>query len=164
MSEPITELWESMAPRTVFLERPVSAVDPRQTGSGSSLRPRARRSAVDDDAEALLDPAVAQAVAASDGSTRIPESADAELVLGEREAGVQGLVGDNEVTTSEASLSALQRALAEKVIETATRSRRQRTARRSSTGKNPAGRREPTAFSGISLRPPARCTSLRHRE
>jgi hypothetical protein len=47
-----------------------------------------------------------EAVAASDdGITRTPESADAELVL-EREAGAQGLVGDNEVTTSEALLSA----------------------------------------------------------
>ena len=46
-----------------------------------------------------------RAVAASDGITRIRESANAELVLGECEAGAQGRVGDHEVTTSVASLS-----------------------------------------------------------
>jgi len=78
------------------------------------LRARPRRLAargpggqlVDDDAEALLDPAVSpggRGVRWDHADTRV---ADAEHVLGEREAGAQGRVGDNEVTTSEASLSA----------------------------------------------------------
>jgi hypothetical protein len=106
-----------------------------------------------------------QAVAASDGITRIRESGDAELVLGEREAGAQGRVGDNEVTTSEASLSAPSTRLGRESHRDGNEVAAPTNGSPLSSGKNPAGRRgNQRRFLESRLRSPAQCTSLRHRE
>jgi hypothetical protein len=106
-----------------------------------------------------------QAVAASDGITRIHEQADAELVPGEREAGAQGRVGDNEVTTSEASLSAPSTRLGRESHRDDNEVPAPTNGSPLSSGRNPAGRRgNQRRFLESRLRSPARCTSLRHRE
>jgi hypothetical protein len=67
--------------------------------------------------------------------------------------------------TSEASLSALQRALAEKVIETGNEVAAPTNFSPLSSGKNPAGRRgNQRRFLESRLRSPAQCTRLRHRK
>ena len=112
-----------------------------------------------------LIPPCPQAVAASDGITRIRESADAELVLGEREAGAQGRVGDNEVTTSEASLSAPSARLGRESHRDGNEVAAPTNGSPLSSGKNPAGRRRnQRRLLESRLRSPAQCTSLRHRE
>jgi hypothetical protein len=129
-------------------------------------RPRARRSARRRQCgKRSLIPPCPQAVAASDGITRIRESADAEFVLGEREAGAQGRVGDNEVTTSEASLSAPSTRLGRESHRYGNEVAAPTNGSPLSSGKSPAGRRgNQRRFLESRLRSPAQCTSLRHRE
>jgi hypothetical protein len=100
-----------------------------------------------------------------DGIARIRESADAELVLREREAGAQGRVGDNEVTTSEASLSAPSTRLGRESHRYGNEVAAPTNGSPLSSGKSPAGRRgNQRRFLESRLRSPAQCTSLRHRE